>query len=87
MSGNSAVTEREVYIMRTWLKWIGDKHQQFHDWAEAENIPTWKSIIRIIIFYMCDAILLTAALVTVLVLFFIVFGKLFTKDEPIILEE
>lgn len=67
--------------MKTWLKWIGDKHQQFSDWANAEDIAIWKSIIRIIIFCLVDGLLIAAATITLVILFFMIFGKLFDNED------
>lgn len=72
--------------MRTWLKWIGDKHQNFKDWSEAENIPAWKSIIRNIIFCIADGLLMAAGIISLILLIFMLFGKLFIKDNSVLEE-
>lgn len=71
--------------MKTWLKWIGDKHQAFADWCFKEDLTNVQMVLRLILFYIVDSLLWTAAICGVLVVIIAIASK-FVKNEPIMEE-
>lgn len=69
--------------MKTWLKWLGDKHQQLKDWSENydSSESEWKRIFRIAVFYSVDTLIILAATLGLVFLVLAIFGKFINKTE------
>lgn len=73
--------------MKTWMNWIGEQHQKFHDWATKDDISTYKTVFRTILFYLVDGFLLASMVMGVMIMGLGLFGRFFIKDEPMFEEE
>lgn len=73
--------------MNTWLKTIGDKHQKFYDWAKDPKIPTWRRVLRAILYSVVNFCLKFAAVMGMIVLVFVLFSKWIGGEESEILED
>lgn len=67
---------------RTWLKTIGEWHQKFYDWANDSKIPTWRGVLRAILYSVVNFCLMFAGVMGVLVLLLVLFGKWISGEEP-----
>ena len=68
--------------MSTWLKELGELHQKFYDWANDSTVPTWRGVLRIILYSVVNTCLIFAGVMGLLVLVLVLFGKWISGDEP-----
>ena len=71
--------------MKTWISYVGDLHKRFADWAFDINVSGWRSILRMVLYTIVDALLWFVVIWGSLWLVLVFIGKFSKNDEePII---